>query len=335
MLNRGANHYRDLDGVRGVLAATVMLFHYDINPMIVRLTRGAIADPAWDLSVDFFFVLSGFVLARSYHLRPRGFGRRMAERAFRLLPVHLVIMAALVPLFADRNAVATAIDVAAATIYFGTERWNPPSWSINVELYLPVLLAPLVPFAARARKWPLLLAVIVLGTAQAVLCWRVAAGADLLVIPRGFVGLAMGGTLYALVSRGILKVPALPLPPLVALLLLTMLATGVEPAFAILAPLVAAAVVVAGTRSEGMFGGGVFAAGGALSYTLYMVHYPVKLWTLHLLHTDRFDGSIVARVAMIVASITLATLLTLCVELPGMRLGQRIMRRENRERATA
>jgi peptidoglycan/LPS O-acetylase OafA/YrhL len=108
------------------------------------------------LSVDFFFVLSGFVIAANY-------GRAIADgaalrdfmkrRFFRLYPLHFVVLMALVALeavkFAARGAVSS--EVAAFTgpnspsllvenllmaQGLGIEDrlgWNPPSWSVSAE----------------------------------------------------------------------------------------------------------------------------------------------------------------------------------------------------------
>ena len=36
----GTPHYRDLDGIRGILAVAVMLLHYGVNGFISKLTGG-------------------------------------------------------------------------------------------------------------------------------------------------------------------------------------------------------------------------------------------------------------------------------------------------------
>ena len=63
-------HYEVLDGLRGVAALLVLVFH--ISEI---LSKGVAADnwlPHGALAVDFFFALSGFVIAHAYD-------RRMAE----------------------------------------------------------------------------------------------------------------------------------------------------------------------------------------------------------------------------------------------------------------
>ncbi len=76
--------------MRGALAVSVMLFHYGLNTLIAQLTRGAIIDSKWVLCVDFFFLLSGFVLAHSFLRRPLILGGYAVKRILRLAPMYLV-----------------------------------------------------------------------------------------------------------------------------------------------------------------------------------------------------------------------------------------------------
>lgn len=77
------NRYVTLDGMRGIAALAVALFHFDF----IRAPHGYIA-------VDFFFALSGFVLWRAYHARWKagGYGAWafMRQRAIRLYPLFLL-----------------------------------------------------------------------------------------------------------------------------------------------------------------------------------------------------------------------------------------------------
>ena len=81
-------HRPDLDGIRGVLACNVMLLHFGINRFAARVTGGAWPGFVFDLCVDVFFLLSGFVLTSSYlAASDRGFPRFAIKRFFRLVPV--------------------------------------------------------------------------------------------------------------------------------------------------------------------------------------------------------------------------------------------------------
>src|ERR1700730_555543 len=57
------NHYATLDGLRGIAAVTVLLLH------IYEVMNIDIQSPHSNLAVDFFFMLSGFVIAKAYEAR--------------------------------------------------------------------------------------------------------------------------------------------------------------------------------------------------------------------------------------------------------------------------
>ncbi|MCJ2177394.1 acyltransferase family protein [Novosphingobium album (ex Hu et al. 2023)] len=80
---RSSQRYVTLDGMRGIAALAVALFHFDF----IRAPHGYIA-------VDFFFALSGFVLWQAYHERwkQKGYGILpfMRQRAIRLYPLFLL-----------------------------------------------------------------------------------------------------------------------------------------------------------------------------------------------------------------------------------------------------
>ncbi|MFM0044146.1 acyltransferase family protein [Paraburkholderia sediminicola] len=80
------NRYEVLDGLRGVAAISVMFMHY------LQHTQTPIFKNAY-LSVDFFFMLSGFVLAHSYKERLlNGLSAvdYMGKRLIRLYPMFLI-----------------------------------------------------------------------------------------------------------------------------------------------------------------------------------------------------------------------------------------------------
>ena len=82
-----ARRYGTLDALRGVAALVVVLYHlgeYELEPQLV---------PGGYLAVDFFFVLSGFVIALAYEdaLRRRmSWTSFLVKRAIRLYPLALL-----------------------------------------------------------------------------------------------------------------------------------------------------------------------------------------------------------------------------------------------------
>lgn len=157
--------YVTLDAMRGLAAICVALFHFDIWAM-----------PHGYLAVDFFFVLSGFVLARTY--APRfteglGVGRFMVKRIIRLYPLFLLgtLLAGLV--FALRAEVGATNPMAPAaawwTFLLGLAMLpspldvplfplNVPSWSLFFEILANALLALVL---LRLPRWALAALIIV------------------------------------------------------------------------------------------------------------------------------------------------------------------------------
>lgn len=146
-----AARYVTLDGMRGIAAIAVALYHFDIYLM-----------PHGYVAVDFFFALSGFVLHRSYLPRFRqglSFGRFLAQRFARLWPLFTLgtllgaMLAVLAMLAGDRHAMsvgefATTLALHALMLpspaSYPFYPWNVPSWSLMFELVANVALFALI-----------------------------------------------------------------------------------------------------------------------------------------------------------------------------------------------
>ncbi|MDQ2879463.1 MAG: acyltransferase [Pseudomonadota bacterium] len=170
-MDGGVKHeLRALTSMRGIAAWFVVLYHIRLS--IAGLPPAATAFFAKGyLAVDFFFLLSGFVIWLSWGERLRAEGLRTApaflqKRIARIWPLHLFMLA---------GAVALALILAAtgradpADYPFGqlplhilllhnwgfTDRlvWNDPSWSISCEL-AAYLLFPLLALTIDWRRLP-------------------------------------------------------------------------------------------------------------------------------------------------------------------------------------
>jgi peptidoglycan/LPS O-acetylase OafA/YrhL len=97
--------YEVLDGMRGVAAIAVVMFH-------AASFFGALRPPSAYLAVDFFFALSGFVLGYAYDRRLAGGMSAvnfMLRRLIRLYPLYiagtcLTFVASLIALFVTYDA---------------------------------------------------------------------------------------------------------------------------------------------------------------------------------------------------------------------------------------
>ena len=170
--------FRALDSFRGVAALMVAYFH----TVFIFADRPAILANA-AMFVDFFFILSGFVMTHAYRDRIAAglaFGEYFALRLGRLLPLHVVVMLAWVPfVYSCQNCVALSgafiathtAETFATNLFllnsFGLLpflSWNYPSWSIGAELiayivfFVVVLslkrrLSPIVALALAALSY--------------------------------------------------------------------------------------------------------------------------------------------------------------------------------------
>lgn len=191
--------YVTLDAMRGIAAICVALFHFDIWAM----QHGYLA-------VDFFFVLSGFVLARTYATRFEaglGFGRFMVKRLVRLYPLFLLgtLLAGLV--FAWRAELGAANPMAPEPALWAfllglamlpspvdvpLFPLNVPSWSLFFEILASALLALVL---LRLPRWAL--ALVILGCGAALAPILIAHGSGNIGALRSEIGVASLRTVYS------------------------------------------------------------------------------------------------------------------------------------------
>lgn len=161
-----APELRALTSVRGLAAWFVVLFH--IRGSIAGLPRAAEAVLAKGfLAVDFFFLLSGFVIWLTYAERlraegPAGIPRFLWRRVARIWPLHLVILGAAVALALLLAATGRhdparfpfdelPLHVLLLQNWGFTQAlsWNDPAWSISCELAAYLVF----PWAVIAVDW--------------------------------------------------------------------------------------------------------------------------------------------------------------------------------------
>jgi peptidoglycan/LPS O-acetylase OafA/YrhL len=163
----GGERFAALDSWRGIAACMVVLYHVRVYSHVSELQA---VQQGW-LFVDFFFVLSGFVIAATYEERlAGGFGvwRFMLLRFGRLYPLHLTVLAAFVAFeLARGGARPDGTLLAQLLLLHGTglvdnpEVWNFPSWTISTEIFAYLAFA-LAVAALGARIKALLAVVLVL-----------------------------------------------------------------------------------------------------------------------------------------------------------------------------
>ena len=171
-----------LDGWRGIAALGVAAFHFGVSNHIYSFPLIRIAEPY----VDFFFVLSGFVIAHAYRKKLASNSDIIAfmiRRFGRIWPLHVFTLTCLVGLEAIKAALMVFTGMTAGSSFFSGEAdvyaifahlaflqsfglfdkftWNVPSWSIGAEFWTYLLFALLYRFvSSRKQLWSFLVIVI-------------------------------------------------------------------------------------------------------------------------------------------------------------------------------
>jgi len=147
------------DGLRGIAAIFVALYHFSSSSSFLDF---APIKNGW-LMVDLFFVLSGFVIDRTYYQSGGSFRTFLISRAGRMLPLYFFVL--LTFLFIDGVVhisrgvdVADLADALVANVFllqsFGLldSLWfYGPSWSISAEIWINIIVFFLFYFAAS--RW--------------------------------------------------------------------------------------------------------------------------------------------------------------------------------------
>lgn len=154
-----------LDALRGLCALLVVFFHLPVSSHLHPL---ALFRHGY-LFVDFFFVLSGFVIAHAYGGRlgsVKDLGPFLIKRLGRVWPLHAVMLAAFValefgrlwfhfdaatPFARDRSveAIFTNLLLIQSFNIHDSLTWNGPAWSISVEMGAYVVFAAIMVLAPR------------------------------------------------------------------------------------------------------------------------------------------------------------------------------------------
>jgi len=292
--------YKALDAFRGVFAILIVLVHfsaygyfYDL-PFVRNAGRG----------VDFFFVLSGFVITSAYLDKIRSapnFTEFVVKRVGRLWPLHLAMLAALVVLelvkfaafkfahismgqlpFTGSNGLvplAGGILLLNGLGFFHQFTWNVPSWSISAEFATYLLFFFL---ACRGRLYALAAAVIA-AIAGVALIWfglpphklRVIEGYGLISCIFDFM---IGSLTFLAFRQGWLLKADTKLEAICLALLVIVFFVSV-PLMSVIAPLVFVLVIQTFAQQSGWFSRIATTAFpqylGKTSYSIYLVHFVV------------------------------------------------------------
>ncbi len=205
---------RALTGLRG--AAALMVLGVHVTPVLAPDAPGWLAAVLahGQVAVDLFFVLSGFVLARAHaDLRRAGVAAFLWRRAWRIGPLHAAVLGALAvyvlaalsggdgfiaPDFPWSRLLPTLLLVQ-PFLFGGATDWNPPDWSVAVEMLCSLGLWPALA-ALRALGRPRLVAAVLAAAAAANLAVHGGETAGWPAVLRGACGFGFGVALARLAA---------------------------------------------------------------------------------------------------------------------------------------
>ncbi|MGL5446454.1 MAG: acyltransferase family protein, partial [Rhabdaerophilum sp.] len=298
-----ANRYETLDGWRGLAALAITFYHVPI----VHAFRDMEGWKNLEFFVDFFFVLSGFVICHAWGRRISTAGDAkifMIRRFWRVWPLHIAVLGLFFAVesaewlavkasglslgeapFSGPNSVASLLSnivLMQSLNLHGTTTWNGPAWSISVEFWTYMAFAAVMLFAA-GRTWVMalvaVLGALVIATFSPI--WLFATHD--FGLARAFYGFFAGAVAYRLISPATGTERSGSLLEIAAVLAMFIWMAGTGKNWtSLLAPIVFVGLVV------------VFARGGGV-ITRLLLSKPVQLlglwsYSIYLVHTLIYYG---------------------------------------------
>lgn len=289
---------RHLDALRIIAASAVVVLHYSDYVKEIPAGHFMLAHTLhFNLFVDLFFVVSGYVIASQYLGKVGGFpsiSRFIWRRLARIYPLHLATLAFyLVVAFAlylglgrtDNAARYPLSDLPAQLLLLHAldgQRltFNFPSWSLSAEMFC-YLIFPIVALLAAQRKSLVLVLIVILAVANSVYAAATGTGPWAEWINKGGVFRALPGfnlgVLCYLYRDQISRWPVIP-GALTLALTAFILFGWLLPDMAALIAVYAIAVLAIQCDTSGASTWLTrlhFDRGAAYTYSCYMLHIPI------------------------------------------------------------
>lgn len=283
--------FHALDGMRGVGAIIVFVFHLGLAPRLVG--------PHAYLLIDLFFVLSGFVLAHAYEHRmgeQGAFWGFLRERIIRLHP--LLVLSAIPgvigslmrsPLARDPYPILTAISglipfpaLWKADLPAFPFPLNGPSWTLFWELLVNIVYALVAP---RLSTRMLIAIVAVTGLVLTVTSFFLPIYRDLVYSGlRGIACFPLGLLLFRAHRSGRVRPRAIGKYALPIMVAFSVAPFSLGPVYETLVRYVVIPMIVLGAASHQVRFPAVHAFLGEISYPIYILQIP--MWAVVVTATD-------------------------------------------------
>jgi peptidoglycan/LPS O-acetylase OafA/YrhL len=326
-----ARRLRELDGLRGLAALSVFFCHASV----LGFPAGPWADGG--AAVALFFVLSGYVLARSLLSHPQSYAEFVSRRILRLYPAYwsaIVLALLLIPtfnrsglsgLFADVWTKPVTVQQLVKHLFLITpsidvHRFDYPIWSLVVEMRVS-LIFPLLVAAFLWLPHPLRFAALALSPVLA-------------FVPMFLLGIPNVPMFLLGIALAVYFAPAKRAARIIAPTLIAGAALYGAPHYLSLGfpaggymSALGAALLIAGATSSPAAKRGLSLAPmrflGEVSYSFYLVHLPVLVFVTSWLLPATHSGPVCILLAL-VATLLVATAFRYGIEIPAMRRGQRV-----------
>ena len=316
-----SNHPRKIlpfEGLRGLMALLVCMGHLGLNTIAGKLGLQI----RFELAVDVFFALSGFVLIKQYYLGRRTFGRLFIGRIARLYPLHALTLIWMVGMaWVNAQPMQKALlfqnVLLIQNIGLPPNFWafNFPSWSISVEMvvslafyfvtrktstFLPILLA-VIGMAIQIHE----LSTVIDPAANHV--WLINSG-----LLRGFAGFCIGCSSYLVIQRweAFFQKLRLLAPAMLLILLCCFFNTRWSGFEGILVAAIFSSSLMLFLGASALVNGRSLLATrplvylGAISYSIYLLHIPILITMVSVMSdaTTRQTGKLFVLAVILAAS---------------------------------
>jgi peptidoglycan/LPS O-acetylase OafA/YrhL len=298
--------FRALDGFRGLCALIVALYHFPVENHVLGHRFFL---PNGQMLLDFFFVFSGFLISSAYGDRVKTWkdvGTFAKSRFARLWPLHAAMLAVFVaiettkavflphigtePPFSGAKTVAsifTNLLLIHSLHIHPMLTWNAPSWTVSVEFFTYLTFASLVVMWPKRPLATASVMAVVGALGVTLIARKLDANFDYGLL-RCFYGFFCGALTWRLFKaapfaasgRPVLAT-ALEAVALVGVFAYIVLLGGAS--FGYAGPLVFSAFIWLYAAEQGAvtrhLGSPPLVKLGAISYSIYLVHYPIVVTT--------------------------------------------------------
>ena len=306
-----------LESLRGIAAVMVAISHFRIDSFIYQ--NQFIGNSY--LWVDFFFVLSGFVIALNYQSKIKNFQSLFAfqaKRFIRLYPLHLILLfmflgleyleffkefytnsIGIAPAFSKNSISAFAHNIFLThNLFLNTVSWNYPSWSISAEFYTYFLFGVLILLTRGSYKYIMWTSVAVIFLSFLILL-NTSMGTSQGII-RCFYSFFLGAIIFNINNKSSIKISTFFSYFIFTLALLGIYFSGPSQSISIniLMPLVFTSLILSLLRSRAdnklikILSLNFLTFLGAISYSIYMIHAFIwRLISVFLRYIGGIEGS--------------------------------------------